>query len=215
MDIQISKINIICVKWLLPLYVFRYFLHIIKFYRMLKHIRIDDDLNNECHQYITSEFDRNKSFYHQLVALCWAFSYDPYFLSLFYYRLHGACDFLKVIKQDKSTLYLAAGSIGSNIKMCHPFSTIVNAKSIGDNFTIKNNTTIGNNHENNDERPIIGDNVFVGANVVIFGGITVGNNVIIGAGTVVNKDVPSDSIVVGNPCRIIKQGGGNNVLYKK
>lgn len=203
MDVHFSRSNIKAVKWLLPFYILRYFLHIIVFYRVLRHISIDVDLNNECRQYNVPEYDSKSSYYHQLVSICWGFSCDPYFLTLFYYRLHGRYDFLKYIKKDKSTLYLVAGSIGNNIKMCHPFSTIVNAKRVGDNFTIKNNTTIGNNHENNNERPIIGDNVFVGANVVIFGGITIGNNVIIGAGSVVNKDIPSHSVVVGNPCRII------------
>ena len=50
---------------------------------------------------------------------------------------------------------------------------------------------------------IIGDNVFLGDNVVILGNITIGSNVTIGASTVVTKDIPSDSIAVGNPCRII------------
>ena len=51
--------------------------------------------------------------------------------------------------------------------------------------------------------PTIGDNVTIGANVVIIGEITVGNNVTIGAGSVIIKDVPDYAIVVGNPQRII------------
>ena len=52
--------------------------------------------------------------------------------------------------------------------------------------------------------PIIGNNVFVGANAVLIGGITIGDNVTIGAGAVVNKDVPANSTVVGNPMRVIR-----------
>ena len=41
------------------------------------------------------------------------------------------------------------------------------------------------------------------ANVVIIGSVSIGNNVIIGAGTVVTKDVPDNTIIVGNPARVI------------
>lgn len=49
----------------------------------------------------------------------------------------------------------------------------------------------------------IGDNVFIGANSVILPNTTIGNRVIIGAGTVVAQDIPDNSVVIGNPCRII------------
>ena len=52
--------------------------------------------------------------------------------------------------------------------------------------------------------PIIGNNVNIGANVCIIGNIRIGNNVEIGAGTVVVKDIPDNTVVVGNPGRIIK-----------
>ncbi|MCB2218616.1 MAG: hypothetical protein KQH59_21350 [Desulfobulbaceae bacterium] len=51
----------------------------------------------------------------------------------------------------------------------------------------------------------IGDNVWVGMNAIILPGITVGDNVAIGAGSVVTSNIPSDSIAVGNPCRVIKK----------
>ena len=49
----------------------------------------------------------------------------------------------------------------------------------------------------------IGDNVFVGAGSIILPNVCIGNNCIIGAGTVVAKDIPDNSIAVGNPMRII------------
>ena len=52
-------------------------------------------------------------------------------------------------------------------------------------------------------RVTIGSNVFVGFGVIILPNVHIGDNVIIGAGTVVAKDIPSDSVVVGNPQRII------------
>ena len=48
----------------------------------------------------------------------------------------------------------------------------------------------------------IGDNVWIGGNVVILPGVTIGNNVVIGAGSVVSKDIPDNMIAVGNPCKI-------------
>ena len=51
----------------------------------------------------------------------------------------------------------------------------------------------------------IGDNVWIGGNVVINPGVHIGNNVVIGSGSVVTKDVPDNYIAVGNPCRLIRQ----------
>ena len=53
-------------------------------------------------------------------------------------------------------------------------------------------------------RPVsIGNNVWIGGSVVILPGVTIGDNVTIGAGSVVH-DIPSDSIAVGYPCRVVK-----------
>ena len=81
---------------------------------------------------------------------------------------------------------------------------MINAKSIGENFQFRNGLTIGNKANNNQLIPTIGDNVTVGANVVIIGDIIIGDNVTVGAGAVVVKDVPNNSIVAGNPAKVIK-----------
>ena len=52
---------------------------------------------------------------------------------------------------------------------------------------------------------IVGSNVWIGGNVCVLSGVTIGDNVVIGAGSVVNKDIPSNSVAVGNPCKVIKQ----------
>ena len=51
----------------------------------------------------------------------------------------------------------------------------------------------------------IGDNVWIGGSVTILPGVKIGSNVTIGAGSVVVKDIPSDVVAVGNPCRVIKK----------
>ncbi len=93
--------------------------------------------------------------------------------------------------------------IGPGVKLDHPFSTILNAKIIGKNLRIKNNITIGNKNDDENLRPKIGDNVYIGAGAIVIGDINIGNNVIIGAGTVVVKDIPDNCIAVGNPARIL------------
>lgn len=49
----------------------------------------------------------------------------------------------------------------------------------------------------------IGDDVFIGWGSIILPNTTIGNRVVIGAGAVIAKDVPDNSVVVGNPCRIL------------
>lgn len=51
---------------------------------------------------------------------------------------------------------------------------------------------------------IIGDNVYIGNNVILLPGVTIGDNVIIGAGAVVSKSIPSNSVAVGVPARVIE-----------
>ncbi len=51
----------------------------------------------------------------------------------------------------------------------------------------------------------IGDNVWIGGSVVILPGVTIGDNVVIGGGSVVTRDIPSNVIAVGNPCRVLRE----------
>lgn len=51
----------------------------------------------------------------------------------------------------------------------------------------------------------IGNNVWLGGSVTICPGVTIGDNVVIGAGSVVVKDIPANSVAVGNPARVVKK----------
>ena len=51
----------------------------------------------------------------------------------------------------------------------------------------------------------IGDNVWLGGNVVVTPGVKIGNNVVIGAGSVVTKDIPDNVVAAGNPCKVIRK----------
>ena len=51
----------------------------------------------------------------------------------------------------------------------------------------------------------VGNNVWIGAGVQVMPGVTIGDNVVIGGGSIVVKDIPSNSVAVGNPCRVIRE----------
>lgn len=130
---------------------------------------------------------------------------DRYFRKLFYHRVGGISKMFSWIAPGERTLYFCTSTIKGGLYVPHAYSTIIHAKKIGCNCTIHQCTTIGNKYEgNNEDLPIIGDNVTVGANCVIIGPVNVGNNVVIGAGTVVVKNIPDDSVAYGNPMIIKK-----------
>lgn len=83
---------------------------------------------------------------------------------------------------------------------------------IGDDVSCGTNVMIGdrNDHENRwpgfEPKPVfIGNNVWIGMNSIIMRGVTIGDNTIIGAGSIVTKDIPSNTIAAGSPCRVIRQ----------
>lgn len=51
----------------------------------------------------------------------------------------------------------------------------------------------------------VGSNVWIGAGVQVMPGVTIGDNVVIGGGSVVVKDIPSNCVAVGNPCKVIRE----------
>lgn len=61
----------------------------------------------------------------------------------------------------------------------------------------------------------IGNDCWLGANVVVCPGVTIGNNCVIGAGSVVTKDIPDNTIAVGNPCRPLRTLGEKDSLKNK
>lgn len=93
--------------------------------------------------------------------------------------------------------------IGEGFVLFHGQGLIVNENVIiGKNVTLRHNTTIGN-AASGGKCPVIEDGVNVGANCVIIGNVRIGKQSLIGAGSVVVKDVPANSVAVGNPAKVV------------
>jgi putative colanic acid biosynthesis acetyltransferase WcaB len=98
--------------------------------------------------------------------------------------------------------------VGPCLKIEHGFALVINDNSIlGKNVHLRHSTTIGcvkRSDGSQGPSPTIGNNVEVGANSVILGGVIIGDGAKIGAGSVVVNNVPAGAVVVGNPARVIK-----------
>jgi serine O-acetyltransferase len=99
----------------------------------------------------------------------------------------------------------SSATIGKNFKLGYwGLGVVIHSKCIiGDNVLVAQNVTIGRNF-GDIEVPKIGHDVYIGAGSVIFGEITIGDNVIIGSNSLINKSVPPNCTVVGNPMKVIQ-----------
>ena len=137
---------------------------------------------------------------------------DPYFRTVFYHRIGPLGGMLIGWWRPGAETFIIPPSLqlGGGIYAPHAYATVLNAASIGENFTCIQCTTVG---KEKDARPIIGDNVCVQANAVIVGGVRIGNDVLIAPGAFVNFDVPDNSIVIGNPGQIIRRESSPTKKY--
>jgi len=146
-------------------------------------------------------------------GLVWLLWRCPAFRNLFYYRIareeritsRVLLELAKLFFRPMDTLYIYTPTIGSGLFIQHGFSTIISAKSIGQNCWINQQVTIG--YSNLTDTPTIGDCVRITAGAQVFGNIIIGNNSIIGANAVVFKDVPPNCTVVGVPAYIVRCDG--------
>lgn len=126
---------------------------------------------------------------------------SPYFRILFYNRNNNlASKILRVFYGGEKTFIIDISTkLGPGVRLAHPYATILNAESIGENLYVNHLVTVG---EIKGKKPVIGNNVELHANSTVIGGISIGDNAVIGAGAVVVKNVPAGAVVVGNPAKI-------------
>jgi serine O-acetyltransferase len=132
----------------------------------------------------------------------------PEFRTLYYYRLRRAgvvsaalAAAFALVYPGERTLHLACSEIGPGLFIQHGFATIVAARRVGRNCWINQQVTIGFTRP--DDRPSIGDDVFVYAGAKVLGDVSVGDGACVGANAVVLTDVPPGATAVGVPARIL------------
>lgn len=109
---------------------------------------------------------------------------------------------------------------GAGLTIVHGWGLVVNRDAIiGSNVTLFNGVVIGRKDRITPEGrvteyPVVGDDVWIGPQAIIVGGINIGNGAIIGAGSVVTRDVPAHCIVAGNPARVLKTGVPPDVMNR-
>lgn len=133
-------------------------------------------------------------------------------LKLFFY--HISKGILRHYKYKYGISIPFTTSIDSGFYIGHFGGIIVNHSTIiGKNCNISQGVTLGvKNRGNNIGSPIIGDNVYLGPGVKIFGKVNIGNNVAIGANCVVTKNIPDNSVVVGIPGKVISSDGSEGYI---
>lgn len=142
----------------------------------------------------------------KISVLLKALTNSPDFRTVFYFRNRGlVCKLLNIYCRKEHNFRIDINTkLAGGILTAHPYATILNAETIGENFYVNHLVTVG---EINGKKPIIGKNVSVNAGAIIIGDISIGDNCIIGAGAVVVKSIPNNCVVVGNPAKIIKKDG--------
>ena len=130
---------------------------------------------------------------------------------LFSYTIYKIISIVLGIKIDDKA------DIGKGFYIGHYGQIFIGKVIIGDNCNISQGVTIGYGGVDTlfQGLPEIGNNVFIGPGAKIFGGIKIGNNVCIGANTVVTKTIKNNSIVLGNPGRIIGHQEVNKQIQNK
>lgn len=139
-------------------------------------------------------------------------AFHPAFRNLFYWRLEqeggwfaGLLPAIRRLWQPLPSLDIACDDIGPGLVIAHGYGTILNAERIGANCWVHQQVTVGWDYGGG--RPILDDDVFIGAGAKVLGGIVIGKGARIGANAVVVNDVPAGATAVGVPARILQRNG--------
>ena len=120
-------------------------------------------------------------------------------------KQYGFCRPISILMRLRAYRYgyklgfeIPVNVFGAGLSIAHHGSIIVNPYAkVGENCRIHNSVTIGTEAGYGDKSPTIGDNIFIGPGVQIFGRITIANDIAIGANSVVNKSFLESGITIG------------------
>ena len=130
----------------------------------------------------------------------------------------------------RTTMYVDYGyniEIGDNFYANHNLTILDCAKvKFGDNVFIAPNCgfyTAGHPLEAQERNTLLeyaypitlGNNVWIGAGVQVMPGVTIGDNTVIGGGSIVTKDIPSNVVAVGNPCKVLREISEQDKILNK
>jgi serine O-acetyltransferase len=120
----------------------------------------------------------------------------------------------KIIEIGTGISIPASAQIGHSFYIGHFGGIIINADAIiGSNCNIAQGVTIGMSGQREKRGvPVIGNNVFIGANAVVVGKINVGNNTVIGACSMVNSSLEEDAVALGVPAIVISKKGSKGYI---
>lgn len=119
-------------------------------------------------------------------------------------KLSGIGRLIFRLHENKYGLEISFHNIAGGLLLLHPFNITVNSRAVlGHNVTLFKGCTIGSVRSGPREGvPVIGDRVTLCVNSTVVGNVTIGNDVLIAANTMVDFDVPDNSVVFGNPGQI-------------
>lgn len=157
-------------------------------------------VNNNAHYQIISEGE----------TITFSMIYNKFmsyaeFRTQFYFRVGKYSKLIKWMfprPQIELVFDVPRDKVGGGLYLQHGYCTDLSARAIGEDCWINQKVTLG---YSGDGCPTLGNNVRIGVGSNIIGNVNIGNNVTIGAGTTVVKDVPDNTLVVGQASRYIKK----------